>query len=131
MNNNDDLEKWLIENGHFFVTELRKQLIYVIINETFTKRSDIIMAKANADSEAIRNFSKQVKQYVSQQTALINKLKSQYSAAGGQWNDLQYHKFGQALGELEKTIKKTEPAFTEYAKKLEGKAKQIDIYLGH
>ena len=33
--------------------------------------------------------------------------------------------------ELEKTIKKTEPAFTEYAKKLEGKAKQIDVYLGH
>lgn len=88
------------------------------------------MAKANADSEAIRNFAKQVKQYVTQQKALINKLKSQYSAAGSQWNDLQYQKFGQALGELEKTIKKTEPAFTEYSKKLEGKAKQIDAYLG-
>ena len=88
------------------------------------------MAKANADSEAIRNFAKQVKQYVNQQTALINKLKSQYSAAGSRWNDLQYQKFGQALGELEKTIKKTEAAVTEYSKKLEGKAKQIDAYLG-
>ena len=37
------------------------------------------MAKASADSEAIRNFSKQVKQYVTQQEALITKLKSQYS----------------------------------------------------
>lgn len=88
------------------------------------------MTKANADSEVIRKFAKQVNQYVAQQTALINKLKSQYSAAGSKWNDLQYQKFGQALGELEKTIKKTEPAFTEYSKKLEGKAKQIDAYLG-
>lgn len=88
------------------------------------------MTKANADSETIRNFSKQVKKYVAQQTALINKLKTQYSAAGGQWNDLQYQKFGQALTELEKTIKKTEPAFVEYSKKLERKAKQLDIYLG-
>ena len=88
------------------------------------------MAKANADSEAIRNFSKQVKQYVTQQSALINKLKTQYSAAGGQWNDLQYQKFGEALGELEKAIKRTEPTFIEYAKKLEGKAKQIEAYLG-
>lgn len=87
------------------------------------------MPKAVADSAAIRNFAKQVKQYVSQQDALINKLKSQYSAAGGQWSDLQYQKFGQALSELEKTIKKTSPAFQEYAKKLEGKAKQIDDYL--
>lgn len=88
------------------------------------------MGKASADSEAIRNFAKQVKQYVSQQETLINKLKSQYSAAGGQWNDLQYQKFGQALGELEKTIKKTAPAFTEYSRKLQTKAKQIDQYLG-
>ena len=88
------------------------------------------MAKASADSEVIRNFAKQVKQYVAQQEALINKLKTQYSAAGGQWNDLQYQKFGQALGELENTIKKTAPAFHEYSKKLESKAKQIDNYLG-
>lgn len=88
------------------------------------------MAKASADSDVIRNFAKQVKQYVSQQDALINKLKSQYSAAGGQWNDLQYQKFGQALAELEKTIKKTAPAFHEYSQKLETKAKQIDAYLG-
>lgn len=88
------------------------------------------MAKANADSEVIRNFSKQVKQYIAQQTILINKLKTQYSAAGGQWNDLQYQKFGEALNELEKTIKKTEPAFVEYSKKLEVKAKQLDVYLG-
>ena len=88
------------------------------------------MAKASADSEAIRNFSKQVKQYVTQQEALITKLKSQYSTAGSQWNDLQYQKFGQALGELEKTIKRTAPAFLEYSKKLYTKAKQIDVYLG-
>ncbi len=87
------------------------------------------MGKASADSEAIRNFSKQVKQYVSQQQALIQKLKTQYSSAGGQWNDLQYQKFGQALGELERVIKKTGPAFMEYSKKLETKAKQIDEYL--
>lgn len=87
------------------------------------------MAKANADSEAIRKFAKQVKAYVSQQEALINTLKSQYSSVGGQWNDMQYQKFGQSLGDLEKTIKKTAPAFQEYAKKLETKAKQIDQYL--
>lgn len=87
------------------------------------------MAKANADSETIRIFSKQVKKYVAQQIALIDKLKTQYSAAGGRWNDLQYQKFGQALTELEKTIKKTEPAFVEYSKKLESKAKQLDVYL--
>ena len=89
------------------------------------------MAKANADSAAIRNFSKQVKQYVKQQTALINKLKTQYSAAGSEWNDLQYQSFGQALIELERTIKKTEPAFMEYAQKLNNIAEQIDDYLGH
>lgn len=88
------------------------------------------MAKASADSEVIRNFAKQVKQYVAQQEALINRLKTQYSVAGGQWNDLQYQKFGQALGELENTIKKTAPAFYEYSKKLETKAEQIDNYLG-
>ena len=88
------------------------------------------MAKANADSEAIRRFSKQVQQYVTQQEALIRTLKSQYSAANSQWNDLQYQKFGQALDELEKTIKRTSPAFIDYSKKLEGKAKQIDAYLG-
>lgn len=89
------------------------------------------MAKANADSDAIRNFAKQVKQYVKQQEALISKLRTQYSAAGGQWNDLQYSKFGESLSELEKTIKKTAPAFEEYSKKLEGKARQIDQYLGN
>lgn len=89
------------------------------------------MPKANTDSEAIKNFSKQVKKYVIQQTALVDKLKSQYSAAGARWDDLQYQKFGQALGELEKAIKKTEPAFTEYAKKLERKAKQLEAYLDH
>lgn len=88
------------------------------------------MTKANADSMAIRNFSKQVKQYVAQQTALIAKLKTQYSTTGERWNDLQYQKFGQALSELERMIKKTEPAFVEYSKKLEGKAKQLDVYLG-
>ena len=88
------------------------------------------MAKASEDSEEIINFSRQVKQYVTQQEALITKLKSQYSTAGSQWNDLQYQKFGQALGELEKTIKKTAPEFLEYSKKLDTKAKQIDVYLG-
>lgn len=87
------------------------------------------MGKASADSEAIREFAKQVKQYVAKQEALINKLNAQYSAAGGRWNDLQYQKFGQALEELRKTVKKTAPAFQEYSKKLETKAKQIDIYL--
>lgn len=89
------------------------------------------MAKASADSEAIRGFAKQVKQYVNQQEALISRLRAQYSAAGGQWNDLQYSRFGESLSELEQTIKKTAPAFNEYAKKLETKAKQIDQYLGN
>ena len=89
------------------------------------------MGKANADSDAIRNFAKQVKSYVTQQEALINKLKSQYQATGGQWHDMQYAKFGQSLSELEKTIKRTAPAFAEYSKKLEVKAKQIDQYLGN
>lgn len=88
------------------------------------------MGKAHADSDAIRAFAKQVNEYVREQEALISKLRGKYSAVNGQWNDLQYQKFGEALSELEKTIKKTAPAFQDYAKKLEGKAKQIDAYLG-
>ena len=86
------------------------------------------MARANADAEAIRNFAKQVKQYVRYQEALIGKLKKQYTAAGGRWNDLQYEKFGESLSDLESSIKRTAPAFDEYAKKLKEKADQIDIY---
>lgn len=86
------------------------------------------MAIARADSEAIRNFAKQVKQYVGQQEVLIGKLKKQYTAAGGQWNDLQYNKFGESLSDLESSIKRTAPAFHEYARKLEAKARQIDEY---
>ena len=88
------------------------------------------MGKAHADSEAIRAFAKQVKEYVREQEALIGKLRAKYSAVNSQWNDMQYQKFGAALSELEKAIKQTAPAFQEYAKKLEGKAKQVDEYLG-
>ena len=88
------------------------------------------MAKANADSQAIRNFAKQVKSFTSQQDALVRKLRAQYNAVGQQWSDMQYQKFGQSLSELEKAVKKCEPAFDEYTKKLEAKAKQIDAYLG-
>lgn len=87
------------------------------------------MGKAVADSEAMRNFAKQVKNYVAQQEALLQKLKGQYNAVGSQWKDMQYSKFGQSLAELEKYVKKQGPAFQEYAKRLEVKAKQVDDYL--
>lgn len=87
------------------------------------------MSKASADTDAIRKFAKQVKSYVSEQEALIGKLKSQYASVNSQWNDMQYQRFGASLAELEKSVKKQAPAFHDYAKRLENKAKQIDIYL--
>ena len=86
------------------------------------------MSRVSADSEAIRNFAKQVKHYIVQQEALIGKLEKQYRATGGQWRDLQYEKFGESLSDLESSIKRTAPAFYEYARKLEVKAQQIDEY---
>lgn len=88
------------------------------------------MARANVETEALRQFAAELSRFVSDATALRTKLVTAHRRVGDTWNDQVYQKVSaeidQAMRNLDAFLKQVEPEVPKIKKKIEA----LEQYLG-
>lgn len=86
------------------------------------------MSQINTSPKVLREFAKEIRNFIEGQEEVIGRLVTSYRNIGSEWNDVQYKKFGECLENIIKSVKSSIPECEMTAKNLEQKAKILDEY---
>ncbi|HHQ4156178.1 hypothetical protein ACQR2Y_12970 [Clostridium perfringens] len=84
--------------------------------------------KVNTSPEILREFAQEIEMFIGGQEEIVGRLNTSYSNIGSEWDDVQYHKFGECIQNIISRIKEIIPECEETIIHLRRKADVLEDY---
>lgn len=87
------------------------------------------MARATASTEAMDRMIRNVTKFMTNQEALMNALRNDYTTVGEEWNDPKYQELGNTLNQAITAISGSSATLSECVTKLQVLKGKLEDYL--